>query len=51
MMVGHHQGAVSMARTQLDTGKYEPAKQLAQAIIAAQEKEIAEMQGLLTGGI
>jgi len=51
MMVGHHQGAVTMARTQLDKGKYQPAKQLAQSIITAQEKEIAEMQGLLTGGI
>ena len=47
MMVEHHQGAVAMSRTELDKGRYGPAKQLAQAITDAQQKEIAEMQGLL----
>ncbi len=51
MMIGHHEGAVTMARTELDKGKHAPAKQLAQAIIDAQQKEISEMQGLLNGGI
>ncbi len=50
-MVEHHEGAVAMARTELDKGKYEPAKELAQAIIDSQEKEITEMQGLLSGGL
>ena len=49
MMIGHHQGAVTMARTELDKGKHPPAKQLAQAIVDAQQKEISEMQGLLSG--
>ena len=51
MMIEHHQGAVTMARTELDKGKYEPAKQLAQTIIDAQQKEITEMQALLASGI
>lgn len=50
-MIGHHEGAVTMARTQLDTGRYQPAKQLAQAITDGQQKEITEMQGLLDGGL
>lgn len=51
MMIRHHEGAVTMARTELDKGKFPPAKQLAQAIVDAQQKEISEMQGLLSGGI
>lgn len=51
MMTEHHQGAVTMARTQLDKGSYGPAKALAQSIIDAQQQEIAEMQGLLADGI
>ena len=51
MMIGHHEGAVTMARAEIDKGKYPPAKQLAQAIVDAQQAEITEMQGLLRGGI
>lgn len=51
MMIEHHRGAVTLARTELDRGRYQPAKGLASAIIDAQEKEIAEMQGLLGSGI
>ena len=51
MMIRHHEGAVTMARAELDKGKYPPAKQLAQAIVDAQQKEISEMQGLLGSGI
>ncbi len=51
MMTEHHQGAVVMARTELDKGSHAPAKQLAQTIIDAQEKEITEMQALLAGGL
>lgn len=50
MMIKHHLGAVTMARTELDKGKHGPAKQLAQTIVDAQEKEITEMQ-LLTGSL
>jgi len=51
MMTAHHQGAVAMARTQLDKGTYGPAKALAQSIIDSQQKELNEMQGLLNSGL
>lgn len=51
MMIGHHNSAVAMARTELDKGKYAPAKQLAQSIVDTQQEEISEMQSLLSGGI
>ena len=47
MMVEHHEGAVSMAETQLDEGENPAAKELAQAIIDTQESEIERMQDLL----
>jgi uncharacterized protein (DUF305 family) len=46
MMIKHHQGAVDMAKTQLEQGSNAEAKDLAQKIIDAQEAEIKEMQGL-----
>jgi uncharacterized protein (DUF305 family) len=49
MMIAHHTGAVAMAQTELAQGTNPQARQLAQAIIAAQQAEIAEMQGLLQG--
>lgn len=47
MMIEHHEGAVAMAKTELADGQNAEAKQLAQAIITAQEREIATMKGLL----
>lgn len=47
MMTAHHQGAVTMAQTELAAGQNPQAKQLAQAIIGAQQAEIAEMTTLL----
>lgn len=46
-MIGHHDGAIAMARTELADGSYAPAKALAQKIIDAQAKEITEMRALL----
>ena len=46
MMIKHHQGAVTMAKTELEQGKNSDAKALAQNIVDAQEAEITEMQGL-----
>jgi uncharacterized protein (DUF305 family) len=46
MMIKHHQGAVDMAKTELEQGSNAEAKDLAQKIIDAQEAEIKEMQGL-----
>ena len=42
-MIPHHQGAISMAEVELQYGDDEPMKQMAQMIIDAQKKEIAEL--------
>lgn len=46
-MIPHHQGAIDMAQIVLKHGKDPENQQLARAIIAAQEKEIAEMKAWL----
>ncbi|MGH3764837.1 MAG: DUF305 domain-containing protein [Pseudonocardiaceae bacterium] len=47
MMITHHQGAVTMARTELSDGQDPEARQLAQRIIDSQQREITEMQAML----
>ncbi len=47
MMIEHHSGAVDMAKTELQKGKYPPAKTLADSIVASQEEQITGMQQLL----
>ena len=49
MMVVHHEGAVQMAQAELDAGENPSALSLAQAIVDAQESEIARMRDLLSG--
>lgn len=43
-MIEHHQAAVDMARLSAQNAKHEEIKQLSSEIIAAQEKEIAQMR-------
>ncbi|MBT2469026.1 DUF305 domain-containing protein [Streptomyces sp. ISL-66] len=47
MMVKHHEGAVAMAKTEQSDGTYQPAEDMAGAIITSQSAEIARMNGLL----
>ncbi|MFD3695069.1 DUF305 domain-containing protein [Streptomyces sp. NPDC058646] len=47
LMVKHHEGAVAMAKTEQAEGTYQPAKDMAQAIITSQGAEIARMNTLL----
>ncbi|MCU1650628.1 MAG: copper resistance protein [Pseudonocardia sp.] len=50
MMIGHHQGAVTMSQTELADGENPDAKTLAQSIITAQQREITEKQTMLAHG-
>ncbi|GGU26926.1 DUF305 domain-containing protein [Lentzea flava] len=47
MMIKHHEGAVEMAKTEVQKGGNADAKKLAQDIVDAQQKEITEMRELL----
>jgi uncharacterized protein (DUF305 family) len=47
MMIPHHQGAIDMAKIELEFGKDPEIHKLAEGIVAAQEKEIAGMQAWL----
>jgi uncharacterized protein (DUF305 family) len=46
-MIRHHQGAITMSETAKQDGSLDEVKALADTIIAAQQKEIDEMQELL----
>ena len=43
MMIGHHQGAIRMARGELARGTDARARKIARAVVAAQAKEIRQM--------
>ncbi|AUX92592.1 CopM family metallochaperone [Mixta gaviniae] len=46
-MIAHHQGAIEMAKTELQYGKDPAMQKLAREIIAAQQPEIDKMQAWL----
>lgn len=43
MMIAHHEGAVDMAEAEIAAGKDAAVKALARGIVAAQQREIAQM--------
>ena len=47
MMRMHHQGAIDMAQAELRDGKAPEMRKMAQNIIAAQKKEIAQLDKFL----
>lgn len=47
MMIPHHKGAVEMAKLEINSGKNQELKTMAQNIINSQEKEISQMQTFL----
>ena len=47
MMIPHHQSAIDMAKVELEHGKDPETRKMAETIIAAQEREIAEMKTML----
>jgi uncharacterized protein (DUF305 family) len=46
-MIQHHQGAITMAQHEIDTGQYPPAIAMAHSIVTSQQQEITTMQGIL----
>lgn len=48
-MIVHHEGAVAMAETVLDDGESAEVRTLAEAVVADQTEEIAEMRAMLAG--
>jgi uncharacterized protein (DUF305 family) len=50
MMITHHDGALTMAKTEQSMGQYGPAKAMAASITASQSKQIALMKTLLGQG-
>ena len=50
MMVPHHQGAIDMAKAELQYGHNEELRRLAQRIVAAQRREITVMRDAVSDG-
>ncbi|KKB84736.1 hypothetical protein VW29_09875 [Devosia limi DSM 17137] len=48
-MIPHHQGAINMAKAELEHGDNQWAKDMAQKVIDAQEQEMADMIAWLEG--
>lgn len=47
-MVKHHEGAITMAQQEIESGQFTAAVEMARAIVSSQQAEIDEMQTLLS---
>jgi uncharacterized protein (DUF305 family) len=47
MMIEHHEGAIVMAQTEIEDGKFPDAVKMAESIESSQAAEVEQMQGLL----
>ena len=46
-MIAHHEGAITMAQTEIKDGQYPAAVELAHAIVTTQQQEIDTMKSIL----
>jgi uncharacterized protein (DUF305 family) len=46
-MIAHHEGAITMAQTEIKGGQYPAAIEMAKAIVTTQQKEIDVMKGIV----
>jgi uncharacterized protein (DUF305 family) len=46
-MIAHHEGAITMAQSEIKDGQYPPAVDMARAIVTTQQQEIDTMNGIL----
>ena len=46
-MIAHHEGAITMAQSEIKDGQYPPAVEMARAIVTTQQQEIDTMKGIL----
>jgi uncharacterized protein (DUF305 family) len=46
-MIAHHEGAITMAQSEIKDGQYPAALELARSIVTSQQKEIDTMKGIL----
>lgn len=47
MMIQNHQGAITMAQSEIDSGQYPPAVAMAHSIFTSEQQEINTVQGIL----
>ena len=46
-MIQHHQGAITVAQNEIDSGQYPAAIAMAQSIVTSQQQQINTMQSML----
>lgn len=46
-MIQHHEGAITMAKEEIDIGQFPAAVTMARSIVTSQQQEITTMKGML----